>query len=537
VEGPHDICIVLTHDGGSGPITFIVTDPRDDSQTVVVLNAGDPPEVVCLAEWPCGIFTIPVTANGANFDQVVDVVAACCCPFEVVPEVECVGNDTEVTLCFTTEDCSVDLLVVNPATSEPIVVEVGPDDPECVALTLPCGQEWEVEVYWLEEGYEPYPATTVQIEACPCPEICPTPLDIQGFTLCRSGGLLGTGSDLRVLLVNKGATGVIAELQPASGQFSRILDGTSELTMEGVVGGRLGEICCEGWEEIRTWATEIVIYRGGRDAWAGPVTDVSFDYGRVRITAADTTAWWDRRTVPDLSFSNTDLTDIALAIHEAAMKPDPSPNLRVVTTPSGVVGARTYNGQNYQYASDAIAELAATGLDFTAYGRTIIMGGEADDLAPIATLIDDHWVAPPTVRQRGNDQATVVVVKGQGVQAVALAPPEYLDYYGYLVRVFDEQNITDAATARTAAESRVALLKDPFFIESPAGAGLRPTAPVTLEQLIPGAVLRVDAKASCRQVVADFRLERVAVDFSGSVALDLQPLGLVGEGDSSAILT
>jgi hypothetical protein len=344
---------------------------------------------------------------------------------------------------------------------------------------------------------------------------------------------LGCGDDLRVLLVSKGAQVVIAELFPTSGEFTRVLDETSTLSMQAVVGGRLEESCCDGWEDVRTWATEIMVYRDGRDVWAGPVTEAAFGYGTVSVEADDLTAWWDRRTVPTLNFVNTDLTQIFLAIHEAAIQPDDAMNMNVVTSPSGVTGDRSYNVNNYQYSSDAIDELAKTGLDYTAYSRTILVSGEQVDVNPFVTLLDEHWTEPPRVRDRGNEQATVVVVKGQGVQGIAVAADEYLNYYGYLVRVFDEPDIKDTASAELAAKTRLDLLKDPTFIETPVGAALKTTAPITLEQLIPGMRIRVDTQSTCRKIVGDFRLQRVTVNFDGNVAIDLQPLGSSGEDISS----
>lgn len=336
---------------------------------------------------------------------------------------------------------------------------------------------------------------------------------------------LGDGADLRVLLVTKGAKAVIAELKPTSGQFTRILDATSELSMEGTITGVGGEPCCEGWEEIRTWATEVLVYRDGRDAWCGPITDAAFEYGRVRIEADDITAWWDRRVVPDLTFVNDDLTDIVVALNEAAMKPDPTPDVQLAVTSAGVGGSRTYLAANYQYVADAIDELAKTGVDYTAYGRTVIVGGEEVEATPYITLLDEHWTTPPKVRQRGNEQATVAVVRGQGVQAIAYAPDEYLNYYGHIVRTFDEQGIEDQESVQLAADTRVDLLKEAFFIETPTGAGLKTSAPITLPELIPGMRIRVDTRSTCRQVVDDFRLYKVTVGFDGSVAIDLQPLG------------
>ena len=44
-----------------------------------------------------------------------------------------------------------------------------------------------------------------------------------------------------------------------------------------------------------------------------------------------------------------------------------------------------------------------------------------------------------------------------------------------------------------------------------------------LAELIPGIRIRVEAAATCKRVVGDFRLESVKVDFKGPVSITLQP--------------
>lgn len=432
-----------------------------------------------------------------------------------------------VTVCATSAGVDGEVEVVNPETGGSTILALPADAEVCTTVALTCGTPWTIEVYGCPSS-ERTLISTIEVDCA-----CGGTLDIQGFTPCRSGGVLGDGSDLRVLLVSKGAGQVIAELKPTSGNFTRVLDATSELTMGGVLSGTPTATCCDGWEDIKTWATEIIVYRDGRDAWAGPVTDVSFEYGIIRVDADDITAWWDRRTVPTLNFVNDDLTDIFSALNDAAMEKDPSPNIVLSITKSGVVGDRSYIGSNYQYVSDAIDELAKTGVDYTAYGRTVIVGGEEVEVEPYVTLLDEHWTSPPKIRQRGNEQCTVAIVKGKGVQAIAEAPAEYLAYYGRIERVFDEPNIEDEASAKLAAETRVDLLKDAVYVETPTNASLKTTAPITLPELIPGMIVRIDSRSTCSPVVNDFRLQKVTVDFNGTVAIDLQPVGHTTSDDST----
>jgi len=346
---------------------------------------------------------------------------------------------------------------------------------------------------------------------------------------CQPGAVLGTGEDLQVVLLTRGGGSIIADLTNFvdSGSFTRTLDKTSQLTLQATVGGLLGQACCDAIGDAYQWATEIAVFRDGRDAWVGPITDLEFAYGTVRIDANDLSAWWERRVLPDLNFINADMADIFVAMHDAAMAQDPSPNFLISATPTGILDDEQVNGSQYEYASDRLVELSRTGVDWTAYGRTIIVGGQEVPAAPYVTLLDDNWDVPPSVLQKGNEQATEVIVKGKGVTGIA-RDDQYVDFYGLLQRVFTEEDIETQEAADNAAQTRLDFLKDPLYVEpGTGGATLRTTAPITLPELIPGMRIRVDSRATCRQLVRDFRLQEVSVTFDGRVAIRLQPLGTI----------
>lgn len=343
---------------------------------------------------------------------------------------------------------------------------------------------------------------------------------------CQEGAVLGGGEDLRVVLLSRGGGSILAEINPDEGSFSRRIDQTSQLTLRATVGGGLDESCCEALEEVYQWATEILVYRDGRDAWVGPVTNILFEHGQVTITAADLSAWWDRRTLSTQNYIDTDLTDIFVNYVNDAMDSDPSPNLILSTTPTGIFGSRSVDGSQFNYARDHLNELAETGVDWTAYSRTIIVGPQEIPIAPYVTFLDEHFTIPPQIEGRGNDQATVVVVKGLGVTGIA-RDEDYVQFYGELIRVFEEPDILDQASVDDAAQSRLDYLKDPTFIDTPPGGTLKTTAPITVPELIPGIRVRVDSQATCRKLVRDFRLEQVQVNFDGTVTIGLQPLGTV----------
>jgi len=354
---------------------------------------------------------------------------------------------------------------------------------------------------------------------------------------CQPGSVLGAGDDLRVLLQTRGGQFVLSELNPEeSGGFERRLDKTSGLKMSATISGNLGDLCCEDFDQTRQWAVEARVMRDGRDAWVGPVTDIDYSYGKIEFLAADLTAWWDRRVLPTSRFTQVDLANIFKAYHDQALATDPSPNFIVDPTLIGILGDREISGGDYVYASDALSELSRTGIDWTAYGRRILVGGEEIPVDPQVVLSDEHFTEPPIVKARGSEQANVVIVKGKGVTGIA-RNQEHIDYYGELVRVFTEAEIEDQLSVNQSAQTRLDLLKDGLYVETGRASVLRTTAPVTLPELIPGIVVRVRAEGTCRKVTQDFRLESVDVGFGGQVSIKFQPIGTVDSTLRSGVLS
>lgn len=334
---------------------------------------------------------------------------------------------------------------------------------------------------------------------------------------------LGCGEDFHLLLTTRGGGRVLAELNPIDGQFTRVLDFTSELTATMVVGGALDVNCCADLSEIRPWATELAVFWDGLLAWAGPVTEAVFSSDRVTVKAKDLTAWWSRRTVPLSNYQDFDLSTIFENYHNQAMEEDPSPNFTLTTTPSGVTGVRAVTIATTAWT--VMQELTQTAVDFTAYGRGVLVGGQEVPAQPHLTLQDGDFEAPLEVGERGDIMANRVIIVGSpGITAQA-EDTDFIDFYGLVERVFYEATVLDVTSAQALADTRLAILKDPTFLSAPQGKGLKSTAPMVLAELIPGSRIRVSSVATCRSVTTDFRLRSVNANFTGKVAIGLEPLG------------
>lgn len=336
---------------------------------------------------------------------------------------------------------------------------------------------------------------------------------------------LGCGEDVHLLLTTRGGERVLAELSPVDGRFSRMLDGTSELSTSMIVGGAFDVNCCEDLSEIRPWATELCVFWDGLIAWCGPVVQVTFTAETVSLVAKDLTAWWSRRAIPTSSYANTDLATIFQNYHDQAMDQDASPNFTIAVTPTNITGSRTVKIPTVAWT--VMSELAQTAVDFTAYGRVVLVGGQEVPAQPHLTLQDSDFEAPLEVGERGDLMANrVIVVGAPGITAEA-EDTDFIRFYGLVERVFYESTILDESSAQALANTRLAIFRDPTFLQAPQGKALKSTAPMTLAELIPGARIRVASDSTCRTLTTDFRLRSVEVDFTGKVTPGLEPLGTV----------
>lgn len=349
---------------------------------------------------------------------------------------------------------------------------------------------------------------------------------------------LGCGT-YRVLAHDKGDVGqsidhAFVELRFSTLEWSRVLDDTSEATLlVGAQGCR-----APGVSELRTWAHEIAIYRTlGTTAtrvWSGPLTGIEPQGGGLTIKARDLSAWLWHRLVHDAQlWVGAELSDIFQAIWEDAILADPVPNFTLSIQPTGVTGDREVLPEQHRIAGDELAELASTGIDWTTIDRVMLAGGKEVPTPAVATLIDQHFAVQMEPSLDGLAQANRVIVQGSGggaegdevVGDSSVVPgPE-----GLLESVVSQPSILDSGSAGDAADSQVALLSVPQLLVG--GSALLPSAPITMDQLIPGARVRIALSNPWTPVSQVLRLGSVRVsvgaDLAETVTPEFQPLGSV----------
>lgn len=355
-------------------------------------------------------------------------------------------------------------------------------------------------------------------------------------------GTLGCAEDYRVIITDRCGTGTVCDLTgEVSGlSYNRVMDDTSQADVTLTMKGSAKNTCCECVGNVTSYLHNMQILRDDESVWGpGPVTNPVFGPNAIRITARDVSAWLDARVIHEVHrFKNAYVLDIVKELLEDALGPDDPCNLLeqviYLLPPSG---PQTRISKDYephhQYVGDAIRELASTVLDFTVVGMSMIFA-ERLEFGPFATLTENDFLVDVEAEERGLEAATKWYVTGTGTTVGTAGGIDPV--LGLIERLVNENEVTDKRQLTKGAVGRLqASYPPPVYINVPDGAQLASTAPVTIEQLIPGSEFGVLLRNVCRPVLVQHRLTALSVTVDGKdekVGVTLLPVGInVGEGN------
>lgn len=272
--------------------------------------------------------------------------------------------------------------------------------------------------------------------------------------------------------------------------------------------------CCERLGQVRSWRHRLLIYRDGQPVWEGPILQVEWGYGQVEIFASDVLAWLARRVVhSSMSFTDTDLTEIAEQLIEDGFAPDDPGHSVSIVGPAKVRGAREYT-LNIGQTFDHVQDLAEVGLDFTAVGSTIVLLPE-DFSASIGRLTEADMPEGLVVAEDGASLATRWVVAGDEEGDVLGEAGGADAYYGLLERYLEQTSIPDDASAASAAEAKLRTSRQvPVFIDTQ-NVTISPQASVDVPSLVPGWCLDITTTLTCRTVSQRLKIVGVKVAEDG----------------------
>lgn len=364
----------------------------------------------------------------------------------------------------------------------------------------------------------------------------------------RSGTKLGTGGRIMVEVVgrpNGVSPGVVLarltrQIVKSASYFTRRIDSTSEAEVLAKWSPLDLRRCCDVIGSIESYAHEIRIWWDGIPAWVGPITRLEYLKDGILIRAADRTVHWETRVLNAHVHENVPLSTIFADYHRDAYAQDPF-DLTVIVQDVNTTGSRLILVSDGMVAERALSELSRTAIDWTCVGTQLLIGGQEVPTRAVPTLTDEHFTKYLKVIEDGTLRATDFVMTGgndindtttnEPVSGRATLPetdPRRIRY-GLITGRSQDSKIIDQESVNAAARTRLEFAQDPVYVD-PGDGVLRPTAPVQMVDLIPGARIDIVAAATCRQVATKFRLWRVRASLTGQVSLEFQPLGTVTPG-------
>lgn len=340
-------------------------------------------------------------------------------------------------------------------------------------------------------------------------------------------------------VVTRGALIVVWEEIPfTSLQWGRVLDDTSsaEVQIDGLVDG-----CVEKqmFNAAVTFEHEVELYRDGLPVWLGPLAQRTASGPRGTLKARDRSVWWDRRFIHANYAIVGDLAAIFLTYFTDAMSVDPVAGFTCAVTPTGITGTRTVLALDHKPAAGEMRELGQIGIDWTINGPVCIAGGRTIPTAQVTVITDDDIRGDPDVLDDGLvkvnrqvitggppiDPATGQSITGPNIFGEASdATRKARD--GLIELNTQDDQAGDAGSCAAGAASTLALLADGAGIISQLVLGQN--APMTIDQLIPGAIIDVELTRPAISVSGFYRIQTVdvTVDPNGEkVTIGVQPVG------------
>lgn len=357
-----------------------------------------------------------------------------------------------------------------------------------------------------------------------------------GRVVADREGRLGVGP-VSVGLGNRGGVGQVVPLRAGlDGYFERVKGQIGEAECVIPIGGAHWARDRRIVEIVKEWRNELVVTWGDSGVqWVGPVVNLLEDDDSFTLACADLGAWAERRPVAAHTFAATDQVTIAEQLWTDCFDGDTQQSWGVTTEASGLL-ADVVTGAKPEYVADSLEALGLE--DWTWYKRRVLLG-PLWGTEPRIRLSGSAFMSPPPVSGLGALGANRVIVfnpeADDGAGGTVLVSATASDAGriatdGLLVRLFEDTTVGSVGQAEAKAAYHLGRLVRPVAIDIEGTSRLHPRAPTTIDELIPGKIVRVDLEGP-RRLSELFELVRVRVYFSGVVELELRSLALEDIGD------
>lgn len=274
-------------------------------------------------------------------------------------------------------------------------------------------------------------------------------------------------------------------------------------------------------QRVEPWLHALTFYAGLEPVWHGIVTGVVSGGGELVISASDGAAFFKRRRLPSgRTWDQADAAQVMSQVVTDGM--GPSDPLRVVHHMHALdsrIWVVVDEAANTVLVSDVVDDLTSAGLEWTFFAGSLLIGPVAGRVT-LPTLTDDHLGGDVKVSKSGKDVVTDVLVTGDGVWAQKALEDDRV----VLQSIQKGDKLVTAAECETLADSVLAEHGvAPVSVSVP--DSLMPSAPVGINDLVPGVRVPISSSQTGITVGALLMLEKVTVD-AGEVKVDFGVPGI-----------
>jgi hypothetical protein len=308
--------------------------------------------------------------------------------------------------------------------------------------------------------------------------------------------------------------------------------------------------CSEVLRLAETNRTELVIFRGTKRVWEGPVNRIAYQGSSVEIEAKDM-MYYVQRTIMRNEYDNRypnvglvlDRIDRVMTAELARKEAlDPSSNLlnhvRYIYASGGSTDARTaahtlpYEMTVFQHIDNYAWR---GGIDYTVVGRSIMFFDVHTRIGQTPMVTADDFIGDPIITQYGAELTTYVAMTdgkghfGAAGYAASTGKPFGVDpYYGeweVLHQAYDENASTPnpeddnepsvAEMTSQARRSYVQGMRPALVVRIPDNTRLNPNGVLTIEDLVPGVWIPLTASLPGRTISQMQKLDNMTVEETG----------------------
>jgi hypothetical protein len=280
---------------------------------------------------------------------------------------------------------------------------------------------------------------------------------------------------------------------------------------------------------------EMVIFRGNRRVWEGPIVRISFKGPSVEIEAHDVMHYALRTTMHneyDDSYPNNgfvlDRIDRILTAEMARKEAlDPPinmlPHVQIIYATPPVTDAGTAaHTLPYQYSVfQHIDEYAARGgIDYTVVGRAALFFDVNTAIGRTAAVSMDDFIGQPVITEYGMELGTnVAMTDGKGNYGEAGAVDPYYGEWEMLFQAYDEDTAAPGAAVPTVAELTSQATRSwnqsklpPTVLRIPDNTRLNPNGVLSIDDLVPGVHIPFSCELPGRSLSQMQKLDSMSVE-------------------------